>query len=151
MALTWAKPAPGSKGWPGEEDPSLLPDLVDRLMRCLNGQAVDFFDVPTPPGAPFQRRCWEACRTIPRGETRSYAELAILAGAAASSARPAGQAMRNNPLPIIVPCHRVIASSGRLHGFGGSCDGNSPELALKRRLLALEGSTCGTVAPGAGT
>ena len=86
------------------------------------------------------RRCWEACRSIPRGETRSYGELATMAGGRANAARAAGQAMRRNRLPIIIPCHRVISASGGLHGFSGSCDQGGPALAVKRALLQMEGA-----------
>jgi methylated-DNA-[protein]-cysteine S-methyltransferase len=80
--------------------------------------------------APFFQRAWEACRSIPRGETRTYAWLAREAGSPAA-VRAAGQAMARNPVPIIIPCHRVVGSDGSLCGYGGG-------LALKRRLLDLE-------------
>lgn len=118
---------------------NLLPDLSRRLTRYFGGHAVDFSDVPLPPAGGFFMRCWEACRSIPRGQTRSYAELAAMAGSP-HAARAAGQAMRNNLLPIIIPCHRVIGSDGRLHGFGGSMSLRGQELAIKRRLLMMEGA-----------
>ena len=86
------------------------------------------------------RRCWEACRSIPRGETRSYGELATMAGERGNAARAAGQAMRRNRLPIIIPCHRVISAAGGLHGFSGSSDQAGPALAVKRALLQIEGA-----------
>ena len=64
----------------------------------------------------------------------------MLAGSTVGAARAAGQAMRSNPLPIIVPCHRVIASDGRLHGFSGSRDAKGRELRTKHELLAHEGA-----------
>ena len=79
----------------------------------------------------FFRRAWDACRTIPPGETRSYRWLAEQAGSP-RAARGAGQAMARNRVPLVVPCHRVIGSDGALHGFGGG------GLALKARLLELE-------------
>lgn len=121
-------------------DRRLLPELSDRIKRYFDGEHVGFADVPTPAGAEFQVKCWTMCRKIPRGQTRSYAQLAILAGSNAAGARAAGQAMRNNPLPVIVPCHRVIAADGKLHGFAGSCEADGRELAIKRALLALEGA-----------
>jgi methylated-DNA-[protein]-cysteine S-methyltransferase len=123
-----------------QRDDGLLPDLSDRLGRYFRGEAVDFDDVPTPHGSPFYRRCWDACRTIRRGETRSYGELASLAGKDPGAARAAGQAMRRNPLPVIVPCHRVVARDGRLYGYSGSRDPDGPQLAVKRCLLELEGA-----------
>lgn len=122
------------------EDAKLLADLSDRLVRYFAGEAVDFSDVPTPWGSDFYRRCWDACRRIPRGQTISYGELAIRAGSTSGAARAAGQAMRNNPLPVIIPCHRVVGSDRQLHGFGGSCDQNGSELGTKRILLELEGA-----------
>ena len=122
------------------EDENLLPELAARLERYFAGEVVDFGDVPTPRASPFMRRCWEACRSIPRGETRSYGELATMAGGRGNAARAAGQAMRRNRLPIIIPCHRVISAAGHLHGFSGSCDQGGPALAVKRALLQMEGA-----------
>lgn len=122
----------------GVEDPSLRPLLVRDLTRYFAGENVDFSDVELPGGPAFFSACWEAARRIPRGQTRSYAELAVMAGGKASAARAAGQAMRSNPVPILVPCHRVIASGGGIGGFGGSREAEGFELNLKRRLLALE-------------
>ncbi|MHC4127340.1 MAG: methylated-DNA--[protein]-cysteine S-methyltransferase [Planctomycetota bacterium] len=118
----------------------LLADLSERLARYFRGEVVEFDDVPTPDGPGFHRRCWEACRTIRRGETRTYGELAALAGSGPGTARAAGQAMRRNPLPVIVPCHRVVGQGGRLYGYSGSLDPNGPQLAIKRCLLQLEGA-----------
>jgi methylated-DNA-[protein]-cysteine S-methyltransferase len=119
-------------------DPMLLGDLAERLCRYFDGEMVDFSDVPTPAATPFHQRCWEACRRIPRGQTISYAQLAEAAGSTAAAARAAGQAMRNNRLPIIIPCHRVVATGGGLGGFSGSSDINGTELNQKRFLLNLE-------------
>ena len=121
-------------------DEKLLPELAARLERYFAGEVVDFGDVPTPTASPFMRRCWEACRSIPRGETRSYSKLATMAGGRGNAARAAGQAMRRNPLPIIIPCHRVVSATGHLHGFSGSCDQTGPALAVKRSLLQMEGA-----------
>jgi methylated-DNA-[protein]-cysteine S-methyltransferase len=114
----------------------LRPDaLRARVERWLAHAGDGFDDIATPDGTPFQRACWEACRRIPRGETRTYAWLAAAAGSPAA-VRAAGQAMRRNPLPIVVPCHRVVASGGRPGGFSGSCGAES--LAIKRRLQQVE-------------
>ena len=75
--------------------------------------------------------------TFPTGETRTYGELAKAAGSP-KAARAAGQAMRHNPIPIITPCHRVIATSGKLHGFAGKTNLKSKELKIKHYLLQLE-------------
>jgi methylated-DNA-[protein]-cysteine S-methyltransferase len=124
------------------EDRRLLPELAARVRAYFCGEAVSFDDVPLPHGPEFYRRCWAACRAIPRGETLSYARLAHVACGSASAARAAGQAMRRNPMPIITPCHRVIGSDGALHGFAGSTARSGRALSLKRALLDLEAGLC---------
>lgn len=81
-------------------------------------------------GTPFQRLVWDAVAAIPRGETRSYGEVARAIGRPAA-ARAVGAANGANPLPVVIPCHRLVGADGRLAGYGGGLD-------LKRRLLALE-------------
>ncbi len=89
------------------------------------------FDLPLrPKGTPFQLSVWEQLRTIPYGETRSYADVARAIGREAA-VRAVGAANGANPIPIVIPCHRVIGSNGSLTGFGGGID-------VKRRLLELE-------------
>ena len=97
------------------------------------GEPVDLADIriDTREVSPFFKKAWEACRSIPAGETRSYRWLAEQAGNV-RAARGAGQAMARNRLALLVPCHRVVGSSGKLHGFGGA------GLPLKSRLLAME-------------
>ncbi|HMA45123.1 MAG TPA: methylated-DNA--[protein]-cysteine S-methyltransferase, partial [Gemmatimonadales bacterium] len=91
------------------------------------------FDLPlAAAGTPFQQRVWRALRQIPFGATESYAGLARRLGAPAA-ARAVGAANGQNPIPIIVPCHRVIGADGDLTGFGGG-------LERKRWLLAHEGA-----------
>jgi len=91
----------------------------------------DAFDLPlAPAGTAFRRRVWAAMRRIPPGETRSYGDLARQLG---SSARAVGQACGENPIPIIIPCHRVVAADGSLGGYSGA-DGQ----ATKLYLLQLE-------------
>jgi methylated-DNA-[protein]-cysteine S-methyltransferase len=93
------------------------------------------FDVPLAPrGTAFQLQVWQALREIPYGETVSYGELARRLGLPAG-ARAVGLANGANPLPVIVPCHRVIGADGSLTGFGGG-------LPIKRALLTLEGADC---------
>lgn len=90
------------------------------------------FDLPLmPAGSPFDRRVWTAMRQIPHGETRSYGELAMEIG---SAPRAIGGACGRNPIPIVIPCHRVLARSG-LGGYSGGAG-----LATKHTLLALEGA-----------
>ncbi len=90
------------------------------------------FDLPIAPhGTPFQRRVWRALRGIEFGTVRSYGDVARDIGQP-GAARAIGQANGRNPLPIVIPCHRVIASDGSIGGYTGG-------LAVKHRLLALEG------------
>jgi len=90
------------------------------------------FDVPLDPaGSAFQRRVWDALRAIPYGTTLSYSELARRLGDPRAT-RAVGAANARNPIPIIVPCHRVVGASGQLTGFGGGLD-------RKRWLLEHEG------------
>lgn len=92
---------------------------------------MDFDDVTLAiDGTPFQMAVWRVTRAIPRGETRTYGQLAAQIGHP-GSARAVGAAEGANPVPIVVPCHRVVGANGDLTGFGGG-------LALKRRLLELE-------------
>lgn len=81
-------------------------------------------------GTPFQKKVWEALLTIPYGETRTYKEIALQIGMP-KAVRAIGQANHENPIPIIVPCHRVIGSNGELIGYGGG-------LSIKEKLLELE-------------
>lgn len=119
-------------------DPALLPDLTGRLLRYFDGDQVDFDDVPTPADSPFQQQVLAACRRIPWGGRRTYGQLAADAGYDASRARAVGQVLRRNPLPVVIPCHRVVARDGSLHGFSGSSDPIGPELRIKRTLLEIE-------------
>lgn len=114
-------------------DTARFTPLAERLERYFAGEPVAFDDLTLDlSGAtPFQRRVLETVRGIPRGQTRSYAEVAALAGRP-GAARAVGAVMAANPVCVVIPCHRVVGSDGNLTGFGGG-------LALKRRMLALEG------------
>jgi methylated-DNA-[protein]-cysteine S-methyltransferase len=112
--------------------PERFTDIRRRLRDYFEGRAVDFPDELDLGGATFfQRKVWQAARLIPRGETRSYAWLAGRIGQP-GAARAVGQALGRNPLPVVVPCHRVLAADGGLGGFSGGLD-------MKRLLLGLEG------------
>ena len=113
--------------------PHLFKDLIERLRIYLGGHKVTFPDeFDLSQATTFQRKVWEITRLIPYGETRSYlwvAEQIKKPGAV----RAVGQALSKNPLPIIVPCHRVVASDGKLGGYSGG-------LEMKKHFLHLEAS-----------
>lgn len=116
------------------EEAGVLPELAERLCRYFDRQPVEFADgLDVSSGTPFQQRVWQAARRIPWGQTRSYGWIAAEIGQP-GAARAVGQALGRNPLPVIIPCHRVLASDGKLGGFSGG-------LEVKRRLLALEGAS----------
>ena len=118
-----------------ERIPDKFVDLRHKIERFLEGEYEDFGDVPidVEDASPFHRAAWQACRTIPAGETRPYRWLASAAGRP-NAPRAAGQAMARNRLPFLIPCHRVIASDGSLGGYGSG----RTRLELKKRLLEME-------------
>ena len=87
-------------------------------------------------GTPFQRSVWNALRTIPYGETRSYGEIAEQIGSP-NAFRAVGLANGHNPIAVIVPCHRVIGANGSLTGFGGGLERKSALLELERNTANL--------------
>jgi methylated-DNA-[protein]-cysteine S-methyltransferase len=103
---------------------------VGQLQEYFAGQRTRFELPISMVGTPFQRRVWDALKTVPYGETRSYAQVAKAIGNPAAM-RAVGLANGKNPISIIVPCHRVIGSDGSLTGYGGG-------LERKRFLLDLE-------------
>ena len=116
-------------------DGNIFCDLKERFIAYFDGADLHFQDIGLDlTGAPeFSLKAWEACRSIPRGETRTYKWLAAKAGRP-TAPRAAGQAMARNPVPIVVPCHRVVGSDGSLRGFGSG----DTRLDLKRMLLDME-------------
>jgi methylated-DNA-[protein]-cysteine S-methyltransferase len=110
-----------------------LRDAVDQLDEFFNGQRKTFDVKLALRGTPFQLEVWRELMRIPYGETRSYAQVAKAIGRPAAI-RAVGAANGANPIPIIVPCHRVIGSNGSLTGFGGGID-------VKRWLLDFEASS----------
>ena len=118
-------------------DSGRLSWLIDRLSRYFKGYAEDFSDVEVDvlDASEFYRDAWDACRTIPRGETRTYGWLARMTGRP-KAARAVGQAMARNPVPVIVPCHRVVGGDGSLRGFGQG----QKYIHVKRSLLSMEGA-----------
>jgi methylated-DNA-[protein]-cysteine S-methyltransferase len=120
--------APVQPEW--KEDKAPFAEVIRQLQAYFGGE-LRAFDLPlAPEGTEFQLRVWNCLRTIPYGETISYAKLAQKLGNP-QAVRAVGLANGCNPIPIIVPCHRVIGSDGSLTGFGGG-------LANKKILLDLE-------------
>ena len=116
-----------------EGDSPVLREAVRQLESYFAGELLEF-DLPLDlGGTEFQRSCWLALATIPYGRTVSYGEQARRLGLGPASARAVGAANGQNPLPIVLPCHRVIGANGSLTGFGGG-------LETKRFLLELEGA-----------
>ena len=111
----------------------VLDEAARQLMAYFEGDLVSF-DLPLElHGTDFQRQCWLALATIPYGQTVSYGEQARRLGLGSDKARAVGAANGSNPLPIVLPCHRVIGADGSLTGFGGG-------LHVKRFLLEHEGA-----------
>lgn len=103
---------------------------VQQLKEYFRGERKQFQLPLDLRGTPFQRKVWNALQEIPYGETRAYAEIAVVVGNP-RAVRAVGHANGRNPIPIIVPCHRVIRTNGSLGGYGGGLD-------VKESLLALE-------------
>ena len=145
IQTTLPKPSPldsltllGTRDLGASHQPRRFCRLKELLSSYFSGSRISFdqeqifLDQPTG----FRRTTLAACREIPYGETRTYGWLAARVGKANAS-RAAGQCMARNPLPIIIPCHRVIATDGSLRGFGRG----TSLLNIKRYLLDLESST----------
>ena len=116
-----------------DESCAVLDDAAAQLDAYFAGELIEF-DLPLDlDGTEFQRQCWLALATIPYGQTVSYGEQARRLGLGPDAARAVGAANGQNPLPLVLPCHRVIGADGSLTGFGGG-------LHLKRFLLEHEGA-----------
>ncbi|GAB3500126.1 methylated-DNA--[protein]-cysteine S-methyltransferase [Nocardiopsis coralliicola] len=114
-------------------DPASLQAAADELSAYFAGELTRFTVALAPAGTPFQLRVWAALTTIPYGATSGYGALAADLGAP-GAARAVGGANNRNPIPIIVPCHRIVGANGSLTGYAGGLD-------RKRALLALEASS----------
>lgn len=126
-------PTKPAKEWERSEKP--FREVIRQLKAYFAGKLIEF-DLPlAPQGTEFQLKVWQTLCTIPYGETWSYGELAKRIRRP-HAPRAVGAANGQNPIPVIVPCHRVIGADGSLTGFGGG-------LRIKRMLLALEGALPG--------
>ena len=125
-----------SEDQPPRPDPTWRKDTAPltetiRQLQAYFAEELETFNLPlAPEGTPFQMEVWQALRDIPYGHTISYGELARRIGNPKAS-RAVGLANGSNPIPIVIPCHRVIGSNGKLTGYGGG-------LPIKEKLLALE-------------
>jgi methylated-DNA-[protein]-cysteine S-methyltransferase len=141
-AIGWTERGVAKVRWPGSRrasgsatPPPEIARAIEGIKALLRGEPADLTGVPVDFGGtqPFERRVYEAARSIQPGSTRTYGELAAEVGEP-GEARAVGVAMARNPVPLVVPCHRVVAADGRLGGF--SAPGG---VATKRRLLEIEG------------
>ncbi len=115
-------------GW--IESPDRLASAIDQLREYFSGFRIEFDLRLAPRGTSFQQAVWRAVQSIPYGQTTSYARLARRVGTS-KAARAVGAANGRNPLPIVIPCHRIVGSNGNLTGYGAG-------IAVKRRLLEWE-------------
>jgi len=126
------------KGLRFEDSPHSLQPYISELEQYFSGSRREFSFPLDLRGTDFQLACWRALLAIPYGETRTYADIAC-AVSKPNAFRAVGMANNRNPIAIVVPCHRVIASDGTLCGYGGG-------LSVKRKLLELEGALTGVLA-----
>jgi O-6-methylguanine DNA methyltransferase len=126
------------KGFKFEDSADELRPYVSELEGYFAGKRREFTFPIDLRGTDFQLACWRALLAIPYGETRTYADIARAVGKP-NAFRAVGMANNRNPVAIVVPCHRVIASDGTLCGYGGGLD-------VKRKLLELEGALTGVLA-----
>jgi methylated-DNA-[protein]-cysteine S-methyltransferase len=109
----------------------LLTETAEQLKAYFAGELQDFtLPLSVPSGSAFERAVWDQMRKIPYGEMQTYGEVAKIVGDA-GAARAVGVACNRNPLPIVVPCHRIVGAGGKMVGFGGG-------IPTKRHLLELE-------------
>jgi O-6-methylguanine DNA methyltransferase len=125
------------KGFKFEDSADVLRPYLRELEEYFAGKRREFTFPLDLRGTDFQFGCWRALLAIPYGETRTYADIACAVGKP-NAFRAVGMANNRNPVAIVVPCHRVIASDGTLCGYGGGLD-------VKRELLELEGALTGVL------
>jgi len=128
----------GCRSFQFQESRAEMRTYFRELEEYLAGERKEFGFALDLRGTDFQIACWQALLKIPYGETRSYGDIAREIGKP-HAFRAVGMANNRNPIAIVVPCHRVIASDGTLCGYGGGLD-------IKRKLLELEGALSGTLA-----
>jgi methylated-DNA-[protein]-cysteine S-methyltransferase len=117
--------------------PSWVTEIIDRVKRHLSGEVQDFSDVPYDFSRvpDFVRSVLRATLSVKPGRTATYGELATAIGQPVAASRAVGSALGGNPWPLLIPCHRILASTGKMTGFSGPGG-----IATKVKLLALEGA-----------
>ena len=132
VRVTWRCEDADRNDGDGDREVALLARAAEQLERYFAGEDFTFALPLRPAGSPFQRAVWDAMCRIPPGQTASYGELARQVG---NVPRAVGLACGANPIPIVIPCHRVLAAGGRMGGYSGAGG-----LETKRKLLELEGA-----------
>ncbi len=117
-------------------DDAAFPAAQQQMREYFDGNRTDFELSLTPQGTAFQQQVWQELQNIPFGETISYGELAQRIGKTMAASRAVGAANGQNPIPVVIPCHRVIGANGKLTGYAGG-------LQIKKALLELEGVEVG--------
>lgn len=120
--------------------PPALTPVIEAVVALLRGEAIDLSDAPLDLSAtpPFHQRVYAVARRIPPGQTMTYGEIAAALGEPRAAARAVGEAMARNPVPILMPCHRVLGVNGRPGGF--SAPGG---VETKLKMLSIEGARVG--------
>jgi methylated-DNA-[protein]-cysteine S-methyltransferase len=131
----------------GDPDPTPFPEVVEQLEAYFAGGRTSFDLDLAAEGTPFQREVWAALRRIPYGHTASYGQIAAGIGRPGAS-RAVGLANGANPIGIIVPCHRVVGSTGKLTGYGGGLERKQLLLDLEKRHASPELVPAAEVSPG---
>lgn len=129
---------PQADAW-GERDDEVAGDVVEQLDEYLAGKRTAFDLALAPKGTDFQRAVWDRIAAIPYGQTRTYGEIAGELGSPSAS-RAVGAATGRNPISIVVPCHRVMGSSGALTGYAGGVETKAKLLDLEQRGAATGGN-----------
>ncbi len=130
ISRVWLPPAQPQAGWRREDALPILAQAREQLVAYFAGERTTFELNLSPRGTAFQRKVWAALCRIPFGSTRTYGQIADEIGAP-GAARAVGSANHDNPIAIVVPCHRVVGANGTLVGYAGGLD-------QKRALLDLE-------------
>lgn len=144
VAVAAARAGTAVAGERRDDDP-VLHESVRQLGEYFAGEREDF-DLPlAPAGTPFQLRVWDELRRVRYGEVVSYGEIARRIGMSAQAARAVGLANGRNPVPVVIPCHRVVGADGRLTGYAGGTSRKRALLDLEQGALPLDGDGGGSL------